>query len=109
MIRDRAKIGIVSSLFLALLVCHGLSVVGQMGDATHWWISARQLYQLASLIVTLLFLLLVVDADFLIRAVLRSNYIGGIYKGKSEDYTKVTYRTSPGRNAHIERFKKIYR
>jgi hypothetical protein len=104
MIKDRARIGVVIALFLALLLYHMFSVVGQLGEANYWWTSVIRLYQLATLMATTLFFLWAIDADFLIRSVLRNDYIGGIYRGKSEDYTKCTASTPPGRSEHIEEF-----
>ena len=105
MIKDRARIGVVVALFCTLLVYHLFSVVGQLGEANHWLTSAMKLYQIATLMATALFFIWAIDAGFLIRGVLRNNYIGGVYKGKSEDYAKCTGSAPPGRSVHIEEFK----
>lgn len=105
MIKDRARIGAVIALFLALLLYHIFAVVGQLGEARLWWASVMKLYQIAALMVTAFFFLWAIDADFLIRGVLRNDYIGGIYSGKSEDYTKCSGSAPLGRSDHIEEFK----
>jgi hypothetical protein len=105
MIKDRARLGVVIALFFTLLLYHMLSVVGQLGEANHWWTSVMKLYQIATLMASTLFFLWAIDADFLIRRVLRNDYIGGIYRGRSEDYAKCTASTPPGRSEHIEEFK----
>jgi hypothetical protein len=105
MIKDRAKIGVVISLFFALLLYHIFSIIGQLGEVNNWWESIIELYQIAALIATVLFFLWVIDADFLIRAVLRNAYIGGNYIGNSEDYAKCTDSVHQGRSNHIEKIK----
>lgn len=104
MIRDRASTGITISFFLALLLYHFFSIAGQLGEANDWRTSVIELYQVAKLMTTALFFLWAVNSDFLVRGVLRNNYIGGSYEGKSEDYTKSTISTSWGRIKHIEEF-----
>jgi hypothetical protein len=103
MIKDRAKIGVVISLFLALLLYHIFSIIGQLGEANNWWESIIELYQVAALMATILFFLWAIDADFLIRAVLRDTYIGGNYIGNSEDYVKCADSAHQGRSNHIEK------
>lgn len=103
-INNRARIGVVIALFLTLLLYHVFPVVGQLGEANHWWASVLKLYQIATLMVTALFFLRAVDADFLIRGVLRNGYIGGMYRGMSEDYTKSTISTPLEKSEHIEEF-----
>ena len=105
MIKDRARIGVVIAFFLTLLLYHVFSVVGQLGEANYWWTSVIKLYQIATLMATALFFLWAVDADFLIRGVLRNDFIGGLYRGKSEDYTKCTSSTPQARSEHIEEFR----
>jgi hypothetical protein len=105
MIKDRARIGVIIVLFLTLLLYHIFSVVGLLGDANHWQANVVKLYQTATLMATALFFLWAIDADILIRSVLRNAYIGGDYKGKSEDYVKCTGSTPAGKIEHFEEFK----
>jgi hypothetical protein len=105
MIKDRAKIGITAALFLTLLLYHIFSVVGQLGDTIHWWTSVMRLYQIASLMATALFFLWAINADFLVRAVLGEDFIGGSYEGRSEGYSKHTDNTASGGDHHIEKFR----
>ncbi|WP_144037034.1 hypothetical protein [Synechococcus sp. MW101C3] len=105
MIKDRARIGVAIALFFTLVVYHIFSVVGQLGEANHLPTSIMKLYQIAALMPTALFFVWAIDANFLIRGVLRNNYIGGVYKGKSEDYGKCSGSAPPDRSDHIEEFR----